>query len=147
MKSEYNLNRFVAAQQGTYETALNEITAGRKRTHWMWYIFPQIAGLGQSEISKRYAIKNLAKAEVYLKHPILGPRLIEISEALLSLKENNPLAIFGSPDYLKLKSSATLFSRLRSTESVFENVLEKFFDGKKDEKTLEILNRHAASAI
>lgn len=136
-----SLQRFLDAHNKDYETALSEIKTGRKRSHWMWYIFPQIHGLGFSEISKLYSIKSLEEAEEYLHHPVLGKRLIEISKALLDLPSNNAHDIFGSPDDAKLKSSMTLFSSLPGTDPVFESVLEKFFYGEKDEKTLAIISQ------
>jgi uncharacterized protein (DUF1810 family) len=135
-----SLNRFLDAQQKDYSIALSEIKNGRKRSHWMWYIFPQIYGLGFSETSKFYAIKNLNEADNFLKHPELGKRLIEICNELLHLKTNNAHEIFGSPDDLKLCSSMTLFSSLSDTNPVFQKVLDKFFNGKKDEKTLRLVN-------
>jgi len=133
-----NLKRFLDAQESLYPIALKEITNGRKRSHWMWYIFPQIHGLGFSDTSKFYAIKNKSEAEKYLQHPVLGSRLIEISNALLQLETNNAHAIFGSPDDLKLKSSMTLFSCM-GVNPVFDLVLKRFFNGTKDIKTLEKL--------
>jgi uncharacterized protein (DUF1810 family) len=133
------LNRFIAAQEGTYAQALQEIEGGRKRSHWMWFIFPQITGLGFSETSKYYAIKDLDEARAYLAHPVLGERLIEISSALLKLPGNHAGTIFGSPDDMKLSSSMTLFAALENSHSVFEAVLNKFFAGKKDHKTLELI--------
>ena len=134
-----DLDRFVVAQQRDYETALAEIKAGRKRNHWMWYIFPQIGGLGFSEMSKRYAIKNLQEAADYLDHPILGTRLKQISHSLLNLSEDDPTEIFGDPDDMKLRSSMTLFASVPGADQVYEKVLEKFFGGKKDEATLSRL--------
>jgi uncharacterized protein (DUF1810 family) len=138
--SAFSLNRFLDAQQKDYSIALSEIKNGKKRSHWMWYIFPQIHGLGFSETSKFYAIKNIAEADNFLKHPVLGKRLIEICNELLHLKTNDPHEIFGSPDDLKLGSSMTLFSSLPNTNPVFQKVLDKFFNGKKDEKTLQLIN-------
>lgn len=134
-----NLERFVNAQEKDYCIALSEIKSGKKQSHWMWYIFPQIAGLGFSETSKFYAINNFHEAEAFLNHSILGKRLIEICQELLNLETNDAHKIFGSPDDLKLRSSMTLFSSLPNTNPVFQKVLEKFFDGKKDTMTLEIL--------
>ena len=135
-----SLQRFIDAQKNDYEIALSEIKTGRKRSHWMWYIFPQIHGLGFSETSKLYSIKSLEEAEEYFHHPVLGKRLIEISKALLDLPSNNAHAIFGNPDDAKLKSSMTLFASLKGTDAVFQLVLEKFFYGEKDEKTLAIIS-------
>ncbi|HEY2649315.1 MAG TPA: DUF1810 domain-containing protein [Puia sp.] len=135
-----SLKRFTDAQEKSYVTAFTEIQQGRKKTHWMWFIFPQIAGLGFSETSRYYAIKNLQEAELFLKHPVLGSRLINISRELLNLKTNDARQVFGSPDDLKLHSSITLFSLLREADPVFELVLEKFFNGRKDIKTLDIVS-------
>lgn len=135
-----NLQRFIEAQHTDYDIALAEIKRGRKQSHWMWYIFPQIHGLGFSTTSQYYAIKNVREAEEYLMHPVLGKRLIEISNELLKLAEQNPTKIFGSPDDIKLRSSMTLFAALAATEPVFQSVLDKFFKGTKDNKTLEIIS-------
>lgn len=135
-----SLQRFTDAQKADYEIALSEIRSGRKRSHWMWYIFPQIHGLGFSETSKFYALKSVDEAKEYLSHPVLGKRLIEISKALLDLPSVNAHSIFGSPDDVKLKSSMTLFASLPNADRVFQSVLEKFFYGEKDDKTLKIIN-------
>lgn len=139
MGSPTDLQRFIKVQDNSFDAALAEIKAGRKQSHWMWYIFPQILGLGQSETSKFYAIQNIREATSYLQHPVLGKRLIGICHELCKLGTNNANAIFGSPDDLKLKSSMTLFSSLTNTDAVFEQVLAKFFNGSKDLRTLEIL--------
>jgi len=136
----YNLKRFTDAQERDYELALSEIKNGRKRSHWIWYIFPQIKGLGYSDISKFYAINSIDEAEAYLNDSLLSSRLIEISEALLQLPENNATNIFGTPDDLKLKSSMTLFASVLGAPFVFQSVLDKFFNGEKDGKTLQILS-------
>ena len=138
MSKENNLERFLSAQERSYETALAEIKRGRKQSHWMWYIFPQIQGLGFSETSKFYAIKDLEEAKEFLAHPVLGQRLIRICNELLKLHDNNANKIFGTPDDLKLKSSMTLFSSL-DANPVFDLVLEKFFNGAKDARTLAII--------
>jgi len=138
-----NLQRFTDAQKNDYDIALAEIKNGRKRSHWMWYIFPQMQGLGFSETSKYYAIKNMEEAVAYSKHPILGVRLIQICQVLLQLAEKNATNIFGYPDDVKLKSSMTLFASLPNADPVFQAVLNKFFNGKKDEKTLQLLNVQA----
>ncbi|MBD1395662.1 DUF1810 domain-containing protein [Pontibacter sp. JH31] len=139
MKPATNLDRFLNAQESDYQVALSEIKNCRKRSHWMWYIFPQIAGLGFSETSKFYAIQDKAEAAAYLQHLVLGKRLVEISEALLYLKEKTANQIFGSPDDLKLKSSMTLFAALPATHPVFQKVLDKYFGGTKDQKTLQLI--------
>jgi uncharacterized protein (DUF1810 family) len=135
-----NLKRFIDAQENDYLIALKEIKNGRKQSHWMWYIFPQIAGLGFSDISKYYAITDMDEAKEYLKHDILGKRLIELSNVLIRLDTNSAKTIFGSPDDLKLKSSMTLFSQISDAEPVFKLVLDKFFGGNLDQKTLMIIN-------
>jgi uncharacterized protein (DUF1810 family) len=135
------LDRFIRAQEGDYEVALSEIKNGRKQSHWMWYIFPQIQGLGFSETSKYYAIEDINEAEKYLKHPILGARLITICNELLKLTNDNANKIFGSPDDMKLKSSMTLFSSVPNADPVFKAVLQKFFNGKEDDNTLRILQQ------
>ena len=137
----YDLSRFLEAQNNSYDTALREIRAGRKRSHWMWYIFPQIRGLGYSAMAQHYAIRDLGEAREYLQHPLLGPRLIEISEALLALEESDPRRVMGSPDDLKLRSCMTLFQCAAPDQPVFGKVLDKFYGGRPDERTLEILNR------
>ena len=141
MTKENNLKRFIDAQEADYQIALSEVKNGKKQSHWMWYIFPQIQGLGFSETSKFYAIKDLKEAEEFLKHVILGVRLIHICNELVKLKGNDANKIFGSPDDVKLKSSATLFSSLPDTNPVFQSVLDKFFNGKKDSKTLQIIGK------
>lgn len=139
---EDSLERFVEAQESQYHNALAEIRAGRKRSHWMWFIFPQIRGLGMSSTSQYYGIKNLTEAGDYLNHKVLGPRLIEISRALLELKTENASQVFGSPDDLKLRSSMTLFSLVEQADKVFEGVLAKFFSGKPDNKTIQLSGKH-----
>ena len=132
------LDRFLDAQKDSYEIALKEIKAGRKRSHWMWYIFPQIAGLGYSSTAQYYAIMDLDEAIEYMNHPVLGKRLVEITEALLQVDSNDAEQVLGYPDHLKLKSSMTLFY-LASGNDVFKKVLDKFFEGKMDQKTVHIL--------
>jgi uncharacterized protein (DUF1810 family) len=135
------MKKYLDAQKLFYEKALLEIKGGRKKTHWMWFVFPQIEGLGFSENSKLYALKNIKEAEEFFNHPVLGKRLVKISKELLKLKTNNPEEVFSFVDSLKLKSSMTLFSSLKNTDIVFKKVLEKFFNGEGDEKTLEIIKR------
>jgi uncharacterized protein (DUF1810 family) len=134
-----SLKRFTDAQENSYPMALSEIQQGRKQSHWMWFIFPQIAGLGFSEMSKFYAINDLTEARLYLEHPVLGTRLIEISKALLDVKGKTANQVFGSPDDMKLKSCMTLYSSLENADPVFESVLTKYFSGIKDEKTLQLM--------
>lgn len=142
MNKSTDLERFIDAQRATYDTALSEIKNGRKQSHWMWFIFPQIKGLGFSETSKYYAIKDIKEAEAFLKHPVLGKRLTVIVEELLKLDVTDATKIFGSPDNIKLKSSMTLFSSLPGTNPVFQQVLNKYFKGTKDLKTLEVIDEH-----
>ena len=134
-----DLERFISAQENSYQTALREIQNCRKLSHWIWYIFPQLRGLGQSYNSEYYGISNADEARSYLSHPILGARLIEITEALLNLEENDPLKVMGSPDDLKLKSCMTLFAYISENGSIFHRVLDKYFGGSRDDKTLSII--------
>lgn len=134
------LDRFINAQERTYEVALAEIKNGQKKTHWMWYIFPQLRGLGFSQMAYTYGIVDLNEAKEYLAHPILSERLIKITKALLDLNENNPEVILGDIDALKLKSSMTLFSLASEEGSVFYKTLEKFFGGSLDRETLKLLD-------
>ena len=133
-----SLERFIKAQEHSYEIALSEIKGGRKRSHWMWYIFPQIKGLGYSSTSQYYSIQDRQEAENYMNHPILSERLIEISEELLKVDSDDPSVVLGYPDDMKLKSSMTLFY-LVSKKSVFKRVLDKFFCGELDDRTVDIL--------
>ncbi len=135
----YNLNRFVQAQEDDYQHALAEIRDGKKRTHWMWYIFPQIDGLAFSSTSKHYSIKSIEEAKAYLDHPLLGPRLLECVEAVIHLEDRSATEIFGSPDDLKLRSCATLFACVSPPGSVFDRLLTKYYRGGRDEKTLRLL--------
>ena len=136
----YGLDRFVQAQTADYEQALSEIRAGRKRSHWMWYIFPQCEGLGTSPTSRRYAIRSLAEARAYLSHPVLGPRLLECAEAAIGLEAESAFQVFGSPDDMKLQSSATLFACVSPPGSVFAQLLDKYFRGERDDNTLRLLS-------
>ena len=138
-KDNIDLSHFVKAHKHTYSSALKEIRNGRKKSHWMWYIFPQVEGLGYSEISKTYAIHNIEEAAAFLNDSYLGNNLIEISHTLLELNTNNATEVLGTPDDLKLKSSMTLFSLVPDADPVFQKVLDKFYDGQKDNKTLELL--------
>jgi len=139
MKNENNLERFLDAQEKDFLNALNEIKKGKKLTHWIWYIFPQLAGLGKSEYAVFYGIKNVDEAEEYLNHPILGKRLIEICSELLNLEHKTANQIFGSPDDLKVRSCMTLFSSLKDTDPVFSNVLDKYYQGIKDLFTMKLI--------
>ena len=134
----YNLSRFHKAQQSSYKTALAEIRSGRKRSHWIWYIFPQIQGLGFSSTAQYYAIENLEEAKAYLADPVLRERLLEISNALLALDSCDPSEVMGYPDDLKLRSSMTLFSLAEPECTVFRDVLDKFYDGQEDSRTIAL---------
>ena len=134
----YDLSRFHKAQKGTYETALAEIRAGRKRSHWIWYIFPQIQGLGYSSTAQYYALEDLNEAKAYLADPVLRERLLEISNALLALDSCDASEVMGYPDDLKLRSSMTLFSLADPECTVFRDVLEKFYDGREDSRTIAL---------
>ena len=136
---KYDLNRFITAQQNNYKTALDEIKAGYKRSHWMWYIFPQISGLGHSAMAKKYEIVNLEEAKLYIDNDYLRNNLIEISQALLDCGNDDIEDIMGFPDNFKLCSCMTLFELVTPEENVFGEVLEKFFDGNRDKRTLELV--------
>jgi uncharacterized protein (DUF1810 family) len=131
----YDLDRFVRAQEGDYDRALSEIASGRKRTHWMWYVFPQLEGLGSSRNSIYYSIRSLAEAQAYIAHPVLGPRLVKCAEAVLRHEGRTAAAIFGTPDDQKLRSSATLFASVSPPGSVFHLIIDRFFEGQPDEMT------------
>ncbi|MFI7601970.1 DUF1810 domain-containing protein [Actinoplanes sp. NPDC049681] len=139
MAYQHDLDRFVAAQDGIYERALAELTAGSKRSHWMWFVFPQIAGLGSSPTARTYAIRDLAEARAYLAHPVLGPRLAECARALLAVEGRTAGQILGYPDDLKLRSSMTLFARAADDPAPFQAVLDKYYDGEPDPATLDRL--------
>lgn len=141
MNSETSLKRFLDAQAQVYEIALAEIRNGQKRSHWMWFIFPQVKGLGFSSTSQFYGIKDLKEAQAYLLHPVLGPRLVAVSQALLELDSTDAMRIFGSPDDMKLRSSMTLFAAVKNSDPVFEQVLASYFKGIPDPQTITILNR------
>ena len=141
MGDEFDLERFVEAQAGTYDGALVELTAGRKTGHWIWFVFPQVAGLGRSELSRYYAIGSLAEASAYLAHPVLGPRLRECANALLSTSGRSADEMLGSIDAVKLRSSMTLFHRAAPDEKVFREVLDRFYGGRADDATDAILAR------
>ncbi|CAN5230037.1 DUF1810 domain-containing protein [soil metagenome] len=136
----FKLERFISAQENSYSSAFDEIKSGKKRSHWMWFIFPQLKGLGFSSMAEKYAINSLQEAEAYLKDPLLGKRLIEISLALMKLNDKSVHEIFGNPDEMKLRSSMTLFSLTENRDQVFRAVLNKYFEGLPDPKTLVILN-------
>ena len=136
-----SLNRFTEAQERTYAIALEEIKRGEKQSHWMWYIFPQLRGLGRSPMAHTYGISGLEEARAYLAHPVLSARLTEISEALLQ-HQKAPEAIFGEIDAMKLRSSMTLFALVSESGSVFHQVLQQFYNGEMDRKTLELVNKN-----
>jgi uncharacterized protein (DUF1810 family) len=135
------LARFVEAQENTYDRALSEIVSGRKQTHWMWFVFPQLEELGRTETAKFYGISGLEEARAYLRHDLLGKRLTGISTALLQLGSNDATAVMGQPDDLKLRSSMTLFSLIEGAPAVFREVLDKFYDGRPDPLTLKLLGK------
>ena len=135
----YDLNRFLVPQERDYARALAEIRAGRKRSHWIWYIFPQLRGLGYSCNAEFYGITDAEEARQYLAHPVLGARLREITGALLELTENDPVRVMGRPDDLKLCSSLTLFEHVAEQDSVFGRALDKYYGGKRDAATLRML--------
>jgi len=131
----YDLQRFVDAQSQTYAQALSELRAGQKRTHWMWFVFPQIAGLGRSGMAQRFAIRDLDEARAYIAHPVLGPRLVECARALTALDTEDPAEVLGDVDAQKLRSSLTLFTLAAPDEPVFRDALDHYFDGDLDEAT------------
>jgi uncharacterized protein (DUF1810 family) len=135
----FQLSRFVSAQDKVYDRVLAELKSGRKRSHWMWFVFPQIEGLGFSSTTQYYSIKSLEEARQYLEHPLLGKRLRQCAEAILALEELSASSIFGYPDDMKLKSSMTLFAAVTEVKSVFGRVLDKYYQGNRDERTLAIL--------
>ena len=135
----YDLERFYKAQEYDYETALSEIRNGRKESHWMWYIFPQVAGLGRSTMAEYYAIRSREEAKAYIEDPVLGKRLIEISQALLQIESDDAGRVMGWPDNLKLRSCLTLFEEVAPDQPVFRSVMKKFYDGEMDRKTLDIM--------
>lgn len=136
----YGLSRFLDAQTGCYETAVSELRLGKKRTHWIWYIFPQVDGLGSSETTQYYSIKSLAEARAYIDHPILGLRLKECVEILISTQGLDAVDIFGDVDTLKLRSCMTLFECAAPKETLFSRALDQYFQGLRDEATLNILH-------
>ena len=138
MDDPHDLQRFVDAQAGVFERALAELSTGAKRSHWMWFIFPQVAGLGFSAMAQRYAIGSKLEAEAYLAHPLLGPRLIACARAVLAVEGRSAHQIFGSPDDLKLRSSMTLFAAV-AEGGIFAEALRKYFGGRPDEATLKAL--------
>ena len=142
MADEFNLARFLNAQENSYAAALSEIRAGKKQSHWIWYVFPQIKGLGSSSNSEFYGLVSLAEARAYLNHPLLGQRLKEATAVLLVHRSQNVTSILGEIDALKFKSCLTLFSLADPSEPLFNDALEYFFSGKRDEHTIELLKAH-----
>ncbi len=143
MHDPYDLERFVKAQAGAYDRALAELQAGRKRSHWMWFVFPQLAGLGSSTMAAAYAIRSLQEARAYLKHPVLGPRLLECVQAVNAVRERSAGDIFGYPDELKFRSSLTLFALAAAgaEKTPFQKALDRYFEGEGDPLTVQKLGR------
>jgi uncharacterized protein (DUF1810 family) len=141
MRDAYDLNRFVEAQESVYPRVCSELRAGRKASHWMWFVFPQIRGLGYSAMAQRYAIASLPEAKAYLAHAILGPRLRECTQLVCAVDGRSIHEIFGSPDDLKFRSCMTLFGHLAGDESVFREALQKYFNGEPDERTLDLIGQ------
>jgi len=137
----FELERFVTAQEGIYQQAVKELSAGRKRIHWMWFIFPQLAGLGYSATAQHYAISGLAEARAYLAHAVLGPRLRECSALVLAVQGATVHGIFGAPDNMKFHSSMTLFAQASPDEALFRECLNKYFGGVPDQATLDLLDK------
>ncbi|MBK9307415.1 MAG: DUF1810 domain-containing protein [Nitrospira sp.] len=144
MNDEYNLQRFLDAQEGVYDTALDELRAGRKSSHWIWFIFPQITGLGYSAMAQQFAISSLDEATAYLQHPTLGPRLRACTQLVLDVNGRSVEEIFGYPDHLKFRSCMTLFLTAAPDSTIFKDALLTYFDGQPDHLTLDILaHRHS----
>ncbi|QFI64960.1 hypothetical protein EKH55_0086 [Sinorhizobium alkalisoli] len=139
MSEAFDLERFLKAQEGVYDIALAELRAGAKRSHWMWFIFPQIRGLGHSPTAQYYALSSMDEAIAYLRHPLLGRRILECTEAVNALKGRGALEIFGRPDDLKFRSSMTLFEAAAPTVGAFARALERYFEGIRDARTIDIL--------
>jgi uncharacterized protein (DUF1810 family) len=140
MANSFDLDRFTAAQAPVIDQVKRELRAGEKRSHWMWFVFPQLAGLGSSGMARRYAIASLNEAVAYLRHPILGPRLIECTSMVNGVQTRTAHAIFGSPDDFKFRSSMTLFGRADPTEPAFRTALERYFEGEEDPRTVALLD-------
>lgn len=138
-REPYGLDRFVTAQQGVHDTALAELAAGRKRSHWMWFVMPQVAGLGRSATAQRYAVSGLAEARAYLAHPVLGPRLRTVAATVLDAPATSAEELFGGIDAVKARSSMTLFARAADDPTPFTAVLDRWFDGAEDPETLRLL--------
>jgi uncharacterized protein (DUF1810 family) len=144
MAAAYNLPRFLDAQEGVYDTVLAELRAGRKASHWIWFIFPQIAGLGHSGMAQQFAIASLDEAKAYLQHPVLGPRLRACTQLVLDVNGRSAEEIFGYPDHLKFRSCMTLFLTATTDNTLFNDALLKYFDGKPDQLTLDLLVQQQA---
>jgi uncharacterized protein (DUF1810 family) len=142
MTDEYNLQRFLDAQERIYDTVLDELRTGRKSSHWMWFIFPQIKGLGHSGTAQTFAITSLDEAKAYLQHPVLGLRLRECTQHVLNMEGRSAEQIFGYPDHLKFRSCLTLFMTATTENKIFKDALLKYFDGKPDALTLDLLSHH-----
>jgi uncharacterized protein (DUF1810 family) len=145
MTDAYNLQRFLDAQEGVYDIVLAELRAGRKSSHWIWFIFPQLTGLGRSGMAQTFAIGSLDEAKAYLQHPVLGPRLRACTQLVLDVKGRSAEEIFGYPDHLKFRSCMTLFLTATTDNTIFKDALLKYFDGKPDQLTLDILAKHGPS--
>ncbi|THJ16846.1 MAG: DUF1810 domain-containing protein [Nitrospira sp. CG24B] len=143
MVAAYHLHRFLDAQVPTYNTVLDELRAGRKSSHWIWFIFPQIPGLGHSAMAQQFAITSLDEAKAYLRHPILGPWLRACTQLVLEVEDRSAEEIFGYPDHLKFRSCMTLFLTAATDDTIFKDALLKYFDGKRDQSTLDILARQS----
>ncbi|OQW38225.1 MAG: calpastatin [Nitrospira sp. SG-bin2] len=141
MSDTYNLHRFLDAQERVYDAVLDELRSGRKASHWIWFIFPQITGLGHSEMAQRFAITSLDEARAYLQHPTLGPRLRACTQLVLDVNGRSAEEIFGYPDHLKFRSCMTLFLTAAPDHTLFNNALLKYFDGKPDQLTLALLSK------
>lgn len=135
----FDLGRFLEAQRGVYEDVLRELRGGLKRTHWMWFVFPQVSGLGSSGMARRFAIGSLAEAQAYLQHPVLGARLLECTQAVNALAGRTAHQIFGSPDDMKFRSSMTLFERVPGANAAFSAALDNYYGGQRDAATLQLL--------
>ena len=142
MSNAYNLHRFLDAQTPVYDTVLAELRAGRKSSHWIWFIFPQIAGLGHSSMAQQFAIASIEEAKTYLQHPLLGPRLRECTQLVLNVEGRSAEEIFGHPNYLKFRSCMTLFMNAATDNSLFKAALHKYFDGQPDQLTIQVLAPH-----
>ncbi|MBX3305252.1 MAG: DUF1810 domain-containing protein [Nitrospira sp.] len=147
MSDAYNLQRFLDAQERVYDTVLVELRAGRKSSHWIWFIFPQIAGLGHSNMAQQFAIASLDEAKAYLQHLVLGPRLRECTQLVLNVEGRSAEEIFGYPDNLKFRSCITLFMNAATDNTIFKDALLKYFDGQPDQSTLDILAQQCLRAV